>query len=92
MEHIHVLINDLPVIGLAMAVLALALYASQPHSGSRRPHFDSHRRRERLAGELSGQRAYKPMREVTDSDGTDWLDAHMERAEKAAPPFTCSRC
>jgi hypothetical protein len=24
---------------------------------------------------------------MTDSDGTDWLDEHMERAEKTAPAF-----
>lgn len=89
MEHIHVLINHLPVIGLAMAILALVL-ALMHHS----------RKTEMVAlilvlvaaasawpVILTGQRAYKPVREMTDSDGTDWLDEHMERAEKTAPAF-----
>ena len=89
MEHIHVLLNHLPVIGLAMAILALAL-ALMHHS----------RKTEIVALILvfvaaasawpvvfAGQRAYKPVRELTDDDGTAWLDTHMERAEKVAPAF-----
>ena len=89
MEHIHVLINHLPVIGLAMAILALVL-ALMHHS----------RKTEMVALILvlvaaasawpvvfTGQHAYKTVRAMTDDGGTDWLDAHMERAEKAAPAF-----
>ena len=89
MEHIHVLINHLPVIGLAMAILALVL-ALMHHS----------RKTEIIAlilvfitaasawpVVLTGQRAYKPVRGIVDDAGADWLDAHMERAEKAAPAF-----
>ena len=89
MEHVHVLINHLPVIGLAMAILALAL-ALMHHS----------RKTEIVALILvfvaaasawpvnfTGQRAYKAVREITDEGGTAWLDEHMERAEKAAPVF-----
>lgn len=89
MEHIHVLLNHLPVIGLAMAVLALAL-ALMHHS----------RKTEIIALILvfvaaasalpvnfTGQRAYRTVRALTDDAGTDWLDAQIERAEKAAPSF-----
>ena len=89
MEHVHVLLNHLPVIGLAMAILALAL-ALMHHS----------RKTEIIALILvfvaaasawpvnfTGQRAYKTVRGLTDDDGTKWLDAHMERAEKVAPAF-----
>ena len=89
MEHIHVLLNHLPVIGLAFAILALAL-ALMHHS----------RKTEIVALILvliaaasawpvnfTGQRAYETVRTLTDDAGTDWLDAHMERAEKAAPAF-----
>jgi len=89
MEHIHVLINHLPVIGLAMAILSLML-ALMHHS----------RTTEKVALILvfvaaasawpvvfTGQQAYKPMRGIVDNAGVDWLDAHMERAEKAAPAF-----
>jgi hypothetical protein len=89
MEHIHVLLNHLPVIGLAMGILALVL-ALMHHS----------RRAEMVALILvfvaaasawpvnfTGQRAYKTVRGITDDDGTAWLDAHQERAEKVAPAF-----
>jgi len=36
---------------------------------------------------LTGQRAYKIVRGLTDDRGTDWLDVHMERAETVAPMF-----
>ncbi len=89
MEHVHVLLNHFPVVGLAMAILALVL-ALMHHS----------RKTEMIALLLvfvaaasawpvnfTGQRAYKTVRAMTDDDGTDWLDTHMERAEKAAPAF-----
>ena len=89
MEHVHVLVNHFPIIGLAMAILALAL-ALMHHS----------RKTEMIALILvfvaaasawpvnfTGQRAYKAVRAITDDAGTLWLDAHMERAEKAAPAF-----
>ena len=88
-EHIHVLINHLPVIGLGMAILGLAL-ALMHHS----------RKTEMVALILvlvaaasawpvtfTGQRAYKSVRAITDEAGTAWLDEHMERAEKVAPAF-----
>ena len=89
MEHVHVLLNHLPVTGLAMAILALAL-ALKHHS----------RKTEIIALILvfvasasawpvvsTGQRAYKSVRGMTDDGGTAWLDEHMERAEKFAPAF-----
>ncbi len=89
MEHVHVLINHLPVVGLTMAILALAL-ALAHHS----------RKTEIIALILvfvaaasawpvvfTGQRAYETVRTITDDGGTDWLDTHMDRAEKAAPAF-----
>ena len=36
---------------------------------------------------LTGHRAYKPIRGMVDDAGADWLDAHMERADKGAPAF-----
>jgi hypothetical protein len=89
MEHVHVLLNHLPVIGLAMGIFALVLALLM---------------RSRAAQiialllvlisaasawpvNVTGQRAYKPMRGLVDDDGADWLDTHMTRAEKAAPAF-----
>ena len=89
MEHVHVLLNHLPIIGLAMGILALVL-ALMHHS----------RKTEMVALILvlvaaasawpvnfTGQRAYKTVRGFADDGGADWLDTHMERAEKAAPAF-----
>ena len=83
-EYVHVLLNPLPVYGLAMGVLALAvaLFArSKPAqsialglvvlaSASAWPvaHF--------------GQNAYKEIRGKADEAGQQSLDEHMERAEK----------
>jgi hypothetical protein len=89
MEHVHVLLNHLPVIGLALGILALVLallLRSRPaqivalvlvlvSAASAWP------------VNFTGQRAYEPMRGVVDDAGADWLDAHMDRAEKAAPAF-----
>lgn len=89
MEHVHVLLNHFPVVGLAMAILALVL-ALIFHS----------RKTEIVALILvlvaaasawpvnfTGQRAYKAVRGITDDNGTDWLDEHKERAEQVAPAF-----
>ena len=87
--YLHVLLNHLPVTGLAMGILALGL-ALKHHS----------RKAEMVALIVvfvaaasawpvvyTGQHAYKAVRGITDDDGTDWLDTHMERAEKVAPAF-----
>ena len=83
------LLNHLPVVGLAMGVLALAL-ALLLHS---RPAQIVALILVFLAAasawpvNFTGQRAYETVRALTDDAGTDWLDAHMERAEKVAPAF-----
>ena len=78
MDHLHVLLNHLPVIGLTMGILALGLalvLRSRPaqivalvlvfiSAGSAWP------------VNFTGQRAYKTIRGLTDDEGTDWLDAH----------------
>ena len=88
--HLHVLLNHLPVTGLAMGTLALILalfLRSRPAQivalvlvfiGSAGA----------WAVNATGERAYKNIRGLADDAGTDWLDAHQERAEKAAPLFT----
>lgn len=89
MEHLHVLLNHFPIIGLAMGILALALalaMRSRPaqivalvlvfvSAASAWP------------VNFTGERAYKPMRGLVDDDGSDMLDMHMDHAEKAAPAF-----
>lgn len=89
MEHLHVILNHFPVIGLVMGIFALTLA------------FFLRSRPAQVVGiavifvaalstfpvNYTGQQSYKPMRALTDDGGTDWLDEHMERAEKLAPAF-----
>ena len=88
-EYIHILLNPLPVYGMAMGVLALgaALLARNKTAqiiglglviiaaASAWPvaHF--------------GQNAYKHVRGLSDDAGQDALDEHMERAEKVIYVF-----
>ena len=83
-EYLHVLLNPLPVYGLAMGILALAgaLVARSKAarvialavvilaSASAWPvlHY--------------GQSAYQRVRGAADAPGQEWLDEHMTRAEK----------
>jgi hypothetical protein len=82
-EYIHVLINPLPVYGLAMGWIGLivALFL-----GSRRAQIAT------LAIVLLaaasawpvfefGEQAYDRILSMTDEDGKAWLDAHQDRAE-----------
>lgn len=83
-EYLHVLLNHLPIHGLAIAVLGLALalaWRSRPaqvlalalvliNSAAAWPVY------------ASGERGYKAVRGLADDDGVDFLDEHQERAEK----------
>ena len=88
-EHLHVLLNHLPVIGLAFGVAALGLallMKSRPAQiiglllvlGAAASVW---------AVNTTGQNAYKPIRGLADDEGVKWLDTHMERAENFAPLF-----
>ena len=88
-EYIHVVLNHLPIYGTILGALALAISlilrsrASQITAltltliagGSAYPVF------------VSGQRAYKTIRGLSDDAGADWLDEHMDRAEKTIGAF-----
>lgn len=88
-EYLHVLLNHLPIYGLAVALLSLALALVTRNrgaqwialvcvlvtAGSAWPVY------------ASGEAAYKPVRRVADEAGTDWLDAHMDRAEETIFTF-----
>jgi hypothetical protein len=88
-EYIHVVLNHLPIYGTILAALALAvslilrsraaqiiaLLLTLIAGASSYPVF------------VTGQRAYKTIRSVSDDAGADWLDEHMERAEKTIGAF-----
>ena len=83
-EYVHVLLNPLPVYGLATAALALAgalALRSRPATVaalalvavtalSAWPVY------------VYGQQAYQGVNTTVDPDGQDWLNAHKHRAEK----------
>lgn len=83
-EYVHVLLNPLPVCGLAIGLAILALG------------FIRHSRPLRTTGlALSalcaasawpvlyyGQHAYNSLAPMLDSESEQWLDTHMERAER----------
>jgi hypothetical protein len=83
-EYLHVLINPLPVYGLAIAALVLAsgLFARKPPirvtglvlvflcAASAWPVL------------IYGQHGYNHLHDQLDTESLQWLDAHMARAEK----------
>jgi hypothetical protein len=88
-EYIHVILNHLPIYGTMLAAFALAvslllrsraaqiiaLLLTLIAGASSYPVF------------VTGQRAYKTIRSISDDAGADWLDEHMERAEKTIGAF-----
>jgi dolichol kinase len=88
-EYIHVVLNHLPIYGTIFGALALAISlilrsrAAQITAliltfiagTSAYPVF------------VTGQRAYKTIRNASDDAGADWLDDHMDRAEKTIGVF-----
>jgi hypothetical protein len=88
-EYIHVLLNHLPIYGTILGALALAislvlrsraaqitaLIITLVAAASAYPVL------------VSGQRAYKTVRGMSDDDGAEWLDEHMDRAEKTIGVF-----
>ena len=88
-EYIHVVLNHLPIYGSILGATALAislllrsraaqitaLILTLIAGVSSYPVF------------VTGQRAYKTIRSTSDDAGADWLDEHMDRAEKTIGAF-----
>jgi dolichol kinase len=88
-EYIHVVLNHLPIYGTILGATALtislllrsraaqitALILTLIAGVSSYPVF------------VTGQKAYKTIRSISDDAGSDWLDEHMERAEKTVGAF-----
>jgi len=88
-EYIHVVLNHLPIYGTILGALALAislilrsraaqitaLILTLIAGASAYPAF------------VTGQRAYKTIRGISDDAGAEWLDEHMNRAEKTIGAF-----
>ena len=87
--HWHVLLNHLPLVGLAFGlgclVIGILLRSRAAQIGPLAAIL--------LAAaaaypvNLTGQNAYKPVRGIADEEGGRWLDEHMKRAEGYAWAF-----
>lgn len=85
----HLLINHLPILGLAAGALALfvgmllrdhaakipGLIVILVMAASAFPVYET------------GEQAYRPIRRIADDTGVDWLDAHMDRADQGVRAF-----
>jgi hypothetical protein len=88
-EYIHVVLNHLPIYGTILGALALAISLAL---GSRAAQITA-LVITLIAGIsaypvlVSGQRAYKTIRDMSDDAGQEALDEHMDRAEKTVNIF-----
>jgi len=87
--YIHVLINHLPIIGTAMGVTALLVGLALRVRAALLPGLVIV-----LISGISawpvyetGSAAYKSIRKISDYDGSDWLDEHMDRADRTVWTF-----
>ncbi len=83
-EYVHVLINPMPVYGMAMGVLALGLALLARNKTAQTIGLGLLIIAAASAWPVAhfGQNAYKHVRGMADDAGQDALDEHMERAEK----------
>ena len=88
-EYVHVLINPLPVYGMAMGILALgvALLARNKTAQTIGLGLVIVAAASAWPVVHYGQNAYKHVRGMSDDAGTDALDEHMGRAEKVIYVF-----
>jgi hypothetical protein len=85
----HLLINHLPIVGLAFAVIALcgALVIRNRPSQRLALGLVVIASASIWAVNRTGHEAYEEMRRYVDDPGADWMDAHMDRAEAAESAY-----
>ncbi len=88
-EYVHVLLNPMPVYGMAMGVLALGAALLARNQTERSIGLGLVIVAAASAWPVAhfGQNAYKQVRGLADDAGTDALDEHMERADKLVYVF-----
>ncbi len=79
----HLLINHLPILGLAAGALALFLSFFLRSRAAQLPALAVILVTAASAFPVyqTGEQSYKPIRRIADDAGADWLDAHMDRAD-----------
>jgi hypothetical protein len=85
----HLLINHLPIIGLAVATLALFFSLFLRSHTARIPALLTIllTALSALPVHSTGEQAYKPVLKLTDDAGADWLDLHSDRADDGMPAY-----
>lgn len=88
-EYVHILINPMPVYGMAMGVLALGAALVLKNKTAQTIGIGLVIIAAASAWPVAhfGQNAYKSIRGQSDDAGQDALDEHMERADKLVPIF-----
>ena len=88
-EYVHILINPMPVYGMAMGVIALGAALLLKNKTAQTIGLGLVILAAASAWPVAhyGQNAYKQIRGITDDTGTDALDEHMERADKLVIVF-----
>jgi hypothetical protein len=83
-EYAHVLLNPLPVYGLAIGILALgaALVGRSKPARAIALGIIAVSSASVWPVQYYGENAYQRVRQISDDHGQHWLDEHMSRAEK----------
>lgn len=87
--HLHVLLNHLPLMGTAAGAAALLIALLMKSRAAAVPPLVviAVCAASAWVVNVTGQRAYKEIRGLADDEGVEWLDTHMERAERFAFAF-----
>lgn len=85
----HVLINHLPIAGLAAAAIALFVALIMRERAAQVPVLIVILLLAASAFLVvqTGEAAYRPIRAIADGAGADWLDEHMDRADHFAGAY-----
>ncbi len=80
----HVLLNHLPVIGLLAGTVALIIALLMRQRAAQIPALVVIllTAASIYPVVLAGEAAYRPIRTIADAQGADWLDEHMDRADR----------
>jgi hypothetical protein len=85
----HLLINHLPILGLAAGALGLLIAVIMRSRAAQIPALLVVLVMAASAFPVyqTGEESYMPVRRIADADGADWLDAHMDRADTGIRAF-----
>ncbi len=85
----HVLLNHLPIIGLLAGTVALVIALLMRQRAAQVPALIVILLTAASVYPvvLAGEAAYRPIRTIADDQGADWLDEHMDRADRYSAAY-----